>query len=257
MNIAAMCEPVHALYPTMASSAATSPPQQRLPSLPSLSRLKSTLPAQTSNQQPDQHAFSSQHPQPSSSSFPEPRQVLPQRLDSMSSIASTSQGLSQQQQLAQQQQLSQQQQLAQPQPTQQRHQENNTMRRGSSAFSSQANTQTRHRGKQTKAACIPCRKRKSKGRAIDSSFLSQCDGIRPSCKSCSSKATPCAYSVIPGVTQQQAVKNQLDAYKYVLNLLREGNKDDCDKLVLEIKKGESLTDAILEIGGREKESWVR
>ncbi|KEQ91755.1 hypothetical protein AUEXF2481DRAFT_450932 [Aureobasidium subglaciale EXF-2481] len=246
MNIAAMCEPVHALYPTMASSAATSPPQQRLPSLPSLSRLKSTLPAQTSNQQPDQHAFSSQHPQPSSSSFPEPRQVLPQRLDSMSSIASTSQGLSQQQQLAQQQQLSQQQQLAQPQPTQQRHQENNTMRRGSSAFSSQANTQTRHRGKQTKAACIPCRKRKSK-----------CDGIRPSCKSCSSKATPCAYSVIPGVTQQQAVKNQLDAYKYVLNLLREGNKDDCDKLVLEIKKGESLTDAILEIGGREKESWVR
>ncbi|KAI5244149.1 hypothetical protein E4T42_07194 [Aureobasidium subglaciale] len=244
MNIAAMCEPVHVLYSTMASSAASSPPQQRLPSLPSLSRLTSTLPAQPSTQQPDQHPFSSQHPQPSSSSFPEPRQVIPQRLNSMSSIASTSQGLSQQQQLPQQQQVSQQQQLAQPQPTQQRHQENNTMRRGSSAFSTQANTQTRHRGKQTKAACIPCRKRKSK-----------CDGIRPSCKSCSSKATPCAYSVIPGVTQQQAVKNQLDAYKYVLNLLREGNKDDCDKLVLEIKKGESLTDAILEIGGREKESW--
>ncbi|KAI5272060.1 hypothetical protein E4T47_04693 [Aureobasidium subglaciale] len=248
MNIAAMCEPVHsALYPNMASSAASSPPQQRLPSLPSLSRLTSTLQSRPSNQQSDQqsnnqsnqHSFSSQHSQSSLSAFPPPRQVLPQRLDSMSSVASTSQGFSQQQQ-----QLPVQQQLPQPQQTQHPYQESSSMRRDSSASSSQTNTQVRHRGKQTKAACIPCRKRKSK-----------CDGIRPSCKSCSSKATPCTYSVIPGVTQQQAVKNQLDAYKYVLNLLREGNKDDCDKLVLEIKKGESLTDAILEIGGRERGSW--
>lgn len=39
---------------------------------------------------------------------------------------------------------------------------NSTTREDSSASSSQTGTSPRHRGNQTKAACIPCRKRKSK-----------------------------------------------------------------------------------------------
>ncbi|KAG9601906.1 hypothetical protein KCU77_g1344, partial [Aureobasidium melanogenum] len=105
-----------------------------------------------------------------------------------------------------------------------------------SASPPHANQQTRHRGKQTKAACIPCRKRKSK-----------CDGVRPSCKCCISKATPCNYSVTPGVTQQQAMKNQLEAYKHVLSLLRESTMEDAEVLVKMIKSRDNLSDAVMDI----------
>ncbi|KAG9614793.1 hypothetical protein KCU60_g205, partial [Aureobasidium melanogenum] len=98
------------------------------------------------------------------------------------------------------------------------------------------NPQTRHRGKQTKAACIPCRRRKSK-----------CDGIRPCCKCCIAKDTPCQYSVTPGVTQQQAMKNQMETYKHVLSLFRLCNMEDAMVLVKMIKARDNLLDAAMDI----------
>ena len=88
---------------------------------------------------------------------------------------------------------------------------------------------------------------------IEKSFLltslsQQCDGVRPECKCCIAKATPCSYSVVsPGVTQQQAVKNELDAYKRVLTLIRESNPTDADALVKIIKERDSLNDAVQDI----------
>lgn len=46
------------------------------------------------------------------------------------------------------------------------------------------------------------------------------------------------------MTQQQAVKNQLDAYKHVLNLLRQGNAAECDVLIKQLKAHELLEDAV-------------
>lgn len=88
---------------------------------------------------------------------------------------------------------------------------------------------------------------------IEKSFLltslsQQCDGVRPECKCCIAKATPCSYSVVTaGVTQQQAVKNELDAYKRVLTLIRESNPTDADALVKIIKERDSLNDAVQDI----------
>ncbi|KAG9564161.1 hypothetical protein KCU71_g2796, partial [Aureobasidium melanogenum] len=75
----------------------------------------------------------------------------------------------------------------------------------------------------------------------------KCDGVRPSCKCCISKATPCNYSVTPGVTQQQAMKNQLEAYKHVLSLLRESTMEDAEVLVKMIKSRDNLSDAVMDI----------
>ncbi|KAG9691056.1 hypothetical protein KCU76_g7719, partial [Aureobasidium melanogenum] len=123
-----------------------------------------------------------------------------------------------------------------PSPSTQRPLDERTARENLSTSPPHTNQQTRHRGKQTKAACIPCRKRKSK-----------CDGVRPSCKCCISKATPCNYSVTPGVTQQQAMKNQLEAYKHVLSLLRESTVEDAEVLVKMIKSRDNLLDAVMDI----------
>ncbi|KAH0341541.1 hypothetical protein KCU81_g6158, partial [Aureobasidium melanogenum] len=133
-----------------------------------------------------------------------------------------------------------------PPASTQRSQDEATAHDEMSASPTHANSQTRHRGKQTKAACIPCRKRKSK-----------CDGVRPSCKCCISKATPCQYSVTPGVTQQQAMKNQLEAYKHVLSLLRESTMEDAEVLVKMIKSRDSLSDAVVDIQAATRQHYSR
>ncbi|KAG9666651.1 hypothetical protein KCU99_g6521, partial [Aureobasidium melanogenum] len=75
----------------------------------------------------------------------------------------------------------------------------------------------------------------------------KCDGVRPSCKCCIAKATHCNYSVTPGVTQQQAMKNQLETYKHVLSLLRESTMEDAEVLVKMIKSRDNLSDAVMDI----------
>ncbi|KAG9568193.1 hypothetical protein KCU71_g2853, partial [Aureobasidium melanogenum] len=75
----------------------------------------------------------------------------------------------------------------------------------------------------------------------------KCDGVRPSCKCCIAKATQCNYSVTPGVTQQQAMKNQLETYKHVLSLLRESTMEDAEVLVKMIKSRDNLSDAVMDI----------
>jgi hypothetical protein len=58
----------------------------------------------------------------------------------------------------------------------------------------------------------------------------------------------CNYSVTtPGVTQQQAIKNELDAYKRVLTLIRECSPADADALVRIIKDRDSLGHAVQDI----------
>ncbi|KAI4742707.1 hypothetical protein E4T50_06895 [Aureobasidium sp. EXF-12298] len=231
MNIAAMLEPTHvAPYPYMTSASSSPPQTSSQQRLPSITHVTSALYNQ--QQQPLSLHNMQQHiqimPQPPLSSLPQPRQVLPPRLDSKSSIDSTTQGSIEHT----------------PQPhasssSSSQHPRNDaTARRDSSASSSHTNRHARRRpGGQTKAACLPCRKRKSK-----------CDGVRPECKCCIAKATPCSYSVVtPGVTQQQAVKNELDAYKRVLTLIRESNPTHADALVKIIKERDSLNDAVQDI----------
>lgn len=152
MNIAAMLEPTHvAPYPHM-TSASSSPSEPSLQQrLPPITHVTSTLhhqpqlqPLSAHNMQQHTHMM----PQPLSSQ-PSPRQVLPPRIDSMSSNYSSTVEYT-----------------PQPQPpssTTHRSPNDNTVRRDSSASSSHTNRHQRRRpGGQTKAACLPCRKRKSK-----------------------------------------------------------------------------------------------
>ncbi|THX32679.1 hypothetical protein D6D12_02060 [Aureobasidium pullulans] len=216
MNIAAMLEPVHKAPCATMSPVSTSPSQQRLPSLMHATSQHAHLPGRASRPLPSMSALpplSSLHPSPSP-----PHQV--HHIDSGSSTGSYVNAPIQQRPLS-------------AKHHERQHSTDNSTRRDSSASSSHIGATPRHRGKQTKAACIPCRKRKSK-----------CDGIRPSCKSCVGKTTACEYSVNPGVTQQQAVKNQLDAYKHVLNLLRQGNEAECEVLIKQLKAHELLADAV-------------
>ncbi|KAI4719325.1 hypothetical protein E4T48_04387 [Aureobasidium sp. EXF-10727] len=83
--------------------------------------------------------------------------------------------------------------------------------------------------------------------STESGLGKHCDGVRPICKSCITKATPCNYSVTPGMTQQQAMKNQMEAYKHVLSLIRESTLEDAEVLVKMIKARDSLSDAVLDI----------
>ena len=164
MNIAAMLEPTRvAPYPYMASASSSplEPPlQQRLPSI---SHVASTLPPQhqlqplsAHNMQQHMHIMpqSQSQPQPQPqplSSVPPPRHALPPRVDSLSSVNSSTQGSVEY--------------TPQPQPSSSIHRsaKDNTARRDSSASSSHTNRHQRRRpGGQTKAACLPCRKRKSK-----------------------------------------------------------------------------------------------
>ncbi|CAD0093325.1 unnamed protein product [Aureobasidium mustum] len=225
MNIAAMLEPMHDA-PTAPSASSPLQPSS-LQRLPSITHVTSALQQQNEHQPLSSHRILQQSqpmPELQSSLPPPPRHVLPQRMDSMSSTSSSTQGSTQ----FTPQQF--------PASSTQRTVDEGASREELSASPPQASSQTRHRGKQTKAACIPCRRRKSK-----------CDGIRPSCKCCISKATPCQYSVTPGVTQQQAMKNQLEAYKHVLSLLRESTMEDAEVLVKMIKARESLSDAVADI----------
>jgi len=155
-----MLEPTHvAPYPYMASASSSplEPPlQQRLPSI---SHVTSTLPPQHQLQPLSAHNMQ-QHmhiiPQPQSqpqplSSVPPPRHALPPRVDSLSSVNSSTQGSVEY--------------IPQPNPPSSSHRprKNSTARRDSSASSSHTNHHQRRRpGGQTKAACLPCRKRKSK-----------------------------------------------------------------------------------------------
>ncbi|THY37556.1 hypothetical protein D6C98_10686, partial [Aureobasidium pullulans] len=108
-----------------------------------------------------------------------------------------------------------------------------TTREDSLAFSSQICVSQRRRGRRTKVACICCRRWKLK-----------CDGFRPSCKRCISKATVCDYSVGLGETRQQAAIKQLKAYRHVLTLLRESNPEKCEDVLRLLREGETLEKAV-------------
>jgi hypothetical protein len=151
-----MLEPIHvAPYPLMisASSSPLQPPssQQRLPPI---THVTSSLHQQ---QRPLSSYNMQQHikimPQPPSP-LPPPRQVSPLRADIMSSTNSYTQNS-----------------VAYTTPTHissasQQSRKRSTVRPDSSASSSNTNShQHRRPGGRTKAACLPCRKRKSKVRS--------------------------------------------------------------------------------------------
>jgi hypothetical protein len=164
MNIAAMLEPV-VLYPhmTSASSSPLQPASSSQQRLPSISHVTSSLhhhhhhqqrPLSSHNMQQHMQIMPQPHPQPQPhSSLPQPRQVLPPRIDSMSSINSSTQGS-----------VEYSTQPHAPSASKQP-QKQSVVRRDSSASSSHTTSHQRRRpGGQTKAACLPCRKRKSKVR---------------------------------------------------------------------------------------------
>jgi hypothetical protein len=145
-----MLEPV-AVYPLMTSASSSPSSQQRLPPIAHVT--SSLYPHQQrplSSQNMQNHTQIMPQLQPPSS-LPAPRQVLPPRVDSMSSVNSSTQGSVEY--------------STQPHVplASQQSQKHSTVRRDSSASSSHTNTHQRRRpGGQTKAACLPCRKRKSK-----------------------------------------------------------------------------------------------
>lgn len=145
MNIAAMLEPVHKAPCATMSPVSTSPSQQRLPSLMHATSQHAQLPGRASRPLPSMSALpplSSLHPSPSP-----PHQV--HHIDSGSSTGSYVNAPIQQRPLS-------------AKHHERQHSTDNSTRRDSSASSSHIGATPRHRGKQTKAACIPCRKRKSK-----------------------------------------------------------------------------------------------
>jgi hypothetical protein len=100
--------------------------------------------------------------------------------------------------------------------------------------------------RQTKAACLACRQRKSKvciSQTIPPILKKQCDGQRPSCKICVSKKVTCNYSVKQGKTQQQATKERLKSYKEVVALLRQSSEKECEGIVRILQSRGSLEDA--------------
>ncbi|THX47555.1 hypothetical protein D6D06_09565 [Aureobasidium pullulans] len=101
----------------------------------------------------------------------------------------------------------------------------------------------RVRGTPVKAACLACRKRKSK-----------CNGDRPSCKLCIARATDCGYTVDAGLSQRQAMNQRLEAYKYVLDLLRQGSVTECRTLLLSLKSHGSVAEAVESIN---RDRWTR
>lgn len=171
MNIAAMLEPTEAApYSYRPSASSPSPPPE--PSfhqrLPSITHVTSNLHHQQQLQPLSAHNLH-QHvhttPQPQSS-LPPPRQVLPPRVDSLSSVNSSTQGPAGY--------------TSQPNGPSAAHRPRKdcTPRRDSSASSSHTNHHQRRRpGGQTKAACLPCRKRKSK---VSCNFLLRSPFYRPS-----------------------------------------------------------------------------
>jgi hypothetical protein len=55
------------------------------------------------------------------------------------------------------------------------------------------------------------------------------------------------------MTQQQAVRIQLEAYKHVLMLLRMCNLEECEGIVRLLKMGDTLNDAVVGI----VQNWQR
>jgi len=149
-----MLEPTHVGPYSHMTSASSSPLEPSLHQrLPSITHVTSTLHHQQ-HLQPlsahNMHQHTHMMPQPLSSQ-PSPRRVLPPRIDSLSSINSSTQDSAEL--------------TPQPQPSSSIHRspKHNTVRRDSSASSSHTTRHQRRRpGGQTKAACLPCRKRKSK-----------------------------------------------------------------------------------------------
>lgn len=144
-----MLEPTHDASTAPSSSSPLQP--SLLQRLPSITHVTSALQHQNHHQPPSHNILQHSQCLPElQSSLPPPRHGLPQRMDSTSSTNSSTQGSAQF--------------ASQPFPpaSTQRSQDEATAHDEMSASPTHANSQTRHRGKQTKAACIPCRKRKSK-----------------------------------------------------------------------------------------------
>ncbi|KEQ63177.1 uncharacterized protein M437DRAFT_75065 [Aureobasidium melanogenum CBS 110374] len=98
------------------------------------------------------------------------------------------------------------------------------------------NDSSKPRRRQTLAACRPCRKRKSR-----------CDGARPRCNTCLDKATPCAYSVEEGKTQQQASREELKAYRSVVFMLRRASPPDTEVILRHLKQFDDVNEAVKSI----------
>jgi hypothetical protein len=146
-----MLEPV-TVYPLMTSASSSPSSQQRLPPITHVTSSLHYHQQPLSSHNMQHHVQTMPQLQPPSS-LPPPRQVLPPRVDSMSSVNSSTQGSVEYSTLPDVPLASRQ------------SQKHSTVRRDSSASSSHTNTHQRRRpGGQTKAACLPCRKRKSKVR---------------------------------------------------------------------------------------------
>jgi hypothetical protein len=59
--------------------------------------------------------------------------------------------------------------------------------------------------------------------------------------------TICNYSVDPEMTQQQAVRIQLEAYKHVLMLLRTGDPQEREGIVELLRNRDTLAEAMIGI----------
>ena len=61
---------------------------------------------------------------------------------------------------------------------------------------------------------------------------------------CIDRATDCEYTVGAGLSQRQAMNQRLEAYKYVLDLLRQGSVTECRTLLLSLKSHGSVAEAV-------------
>jgi hypothetical protein len=75
----------------------------------------------------------------------------------------------------------------------------------------------------------------------------QCDGARPRCNTCLDKATPCAYSVEEGKTQQQASREELKAYRAVVFMLRRASPPDTAVILRHLKQFDDVNEAVKSI----------
>lgn len=71
---------------------------------------------------------------------------------------------------------------------------------------------------------------------------------------CIDRATDCEYTVGAGLSQRQAMNERLEAYKYVLDLLRQGSVTECRTLLLSLKSHGSVAEAVESIN---RDRWTR
>ncbi|CAD0025252.1 unnamed protein product, partial [Aureobasidium pullulans] len=74
--------------------------------------------------------------------------------------------------------------------------------------------------------------------------VSRVGSVNPSCKTCIDRATDCEYTVDAGQSQRQATLQQLEAYKYVVDRLRDGSVSECRDLLLSLKGHGSMAEAV-------------